>query len=203
MEIPKAQKRSFEARVNEDLEEIYDEFAENYDRIAFPYVSPTVMIGLICRYLKPDSKILDAGVGTGMVGKILQVLGYQDLHGIDLSPGMLQKAREKQVYQSLERMILGEHLDFTSGSFDAAICVGTFTEKHAPPTSLDELVRVVRKDGIIMFSTRADVDLGFRQRQEELEESGKWTLVEETNSFQSLPYSHPEMLLSIFVYRIL
>ena len=203
MEIPKAQKRSFEAQDNADLQEIYDEFAENYDQIAFPYVSPTVMIGVICRYLKPEYKILDAGVGTGMVGKILQVLGYQDLHGIDLSPGMLQKAREKQVYQSLERMILGEHLDFTSGSFDAAICVGTFTEKHAPPTSLDELVRVVRQDGMVIFSTRADVDLGFLQRQKELEESGKWILVEETNTFQSLPYSHPEMLLSVFVYRVL
>ena len=203
MEIPKPQERSFEARDNEDLEEIYDEFAETYDQIAFPYISPTVMTGVVCRYLQPDSKILDAGVGTGMLGKILQVLGYQDLHGIDLSLGMLQKAREKKVYQSLERMILGEHLNFTSGSFDAAICVGTFTEKHAPPTSLNELVRVVRKDGIVMFSTRADLDLGFLQQQKELEKSGKWTLLEETNTFQSLPYSHPKMLLSIFVYRIL
>lgn len=203
MEILKPQSRSFQARKNEELEQIYDNFAETYDQIAFPYVSPTVMIGIICRYLKPDSKILDAGVGTGMVGKILQVLGYKDLHGIDLSPGMLQKAWEKKVYQSLERMVLGEHLDLASGSFDAAICVGTFTEKHAPPTSLDELVRVVRQDGIVMFSTRADVDLGFLKRQEELEKSGKWTLLEKTNTFQSLPHSHPEMLLNVFAYRVL
>ncbi|NES81999.1 MAG: class I SAM-dependent methyltransferase [Moorea sp. SIO2B7] len=158
---------------------------------------------VVCRYLQPDFKILDAGVGTGMLGKLLRVLGYQDLHGIDLSLGMLKKAREKNAYQSLNRMILGEHLDFTSGSFDAAICVGTFIEKHAPPKSLDELVRVVRKDGIVMFSTRADVDLGFLQLEEELDKSGKWELVEETNTFQSLPYSHPEMLLSVFVYRVL
>ena len=59
------------------------------------------------------------------------------------------------------------------------------------------------KNGLVIFSTRADVDLGFLQRQEELEESGKWTLVEETNTFQSLPYSHPEMLLSVFAYRVL
>lgn len=203
MEIKKSVGRIFEAQNNEDLEQIYDKFAETYDEIAFPYVSPTVMVGVVCRYLKPQYKILDAGVGTGMLGKILQVLGYKNLHGIDLSPGMLQKAQEKKVYQSLQRMILGEHLDFESGHFDAAICVGTFTEKHAPPTSLDELVRVVRKDGIVMFSTRADVDLGFLKRQKELEESGKWALIEETNTFQSLPYSHPEMLLSVFVYRIL
>lgn len=203
MEIQKSVDRTFGVQDNEDLQEVYDEFAETYDQIAFPYVSPTVMIGVICRYLKPDSKILDAGVGTGMVGKILQVLGYKDLHGIDLSPGMLQKAREKKIYQSLERMVLGEPLDLASGSFDAAICVGTFTEKHAPPTSLDELVRVVRKDGIVMFSTRADVDLGFLKRQEKLEKSGKWTLLEKTNTFQSLPYSHPEMLLNVFAYRVL
>jgi predicted TPR repeat methyltransferase len=203
MKIRKLQDSSFEARDNENLEYIYDEFAETYDQIAFPYVSPTVMIGLVCRYLQPDSKILDAGVGTGMVGKILQVLGYKYLHGIDLSPGMLQKAHEKNAYQYLKRMILGEHLDFVSGCFDAAICVGTFTEKHAPPTSLDELVRVVRKDGIVMFSTRTDVDLGFMRRQKSIEKSGKWMLIEKTNTFKSLPYSHPDMLLNIFVYRIL
>ena len=47
-------------------------------------------------------------------------------------------------------VILRKNLDLASGSFDTAICVGTFNEKHTPPTCLDELVWIP-KDGIIIF----------------------------------------------------
>lgn len=47
-------------------------------------------------------------------------------------------------------VILRKNLDLASGSFDTAICVGTFNEKHTPPTCLDELVWI-SKDGIIIF----------------------------------------------------
>jgi len=48
--------------------------------------------------------ILDAGAGTGMVGEVLTKLGYANLVAMDLSQGMLEVTRQKNVYQ----MVTGE-----------------------------------------------------------------------------------------------
>jgi len=52
--------------------------------------------------------ILDAGASTGMVGEVLTKLGYANLVAMDLSQGILEVARQKNVYQELHQMVTGE-----------------------------------------------------------------------------------------------
>ena len=89
-----------------------------------------------------DARILDAGAGTGLVGEILASMGYRRMVAMDLSQGMLEEARKKGVYEDFHQMVMGETLDYETGSFDAVITVGVLTVGHAPASSLDELVRV-------------------------------------------------------------
>lgn len=131
-------------------------------------------------------------------------MGYKDLVGIDLSQGMLEVARKKGIHQSLRRMALGEPLDFSDNSFATTVSMGVFTESHAPAKSFDELIRITKPNGFIIFSVRADVYLnqGFKEKQDSLEKEGKWQLIEKTEPFQALPLGNSEIYNRIFEYRV-
>ena len=100
--------------------------------------------------------------------------------------------------------MLGEPLDFPDNSFAATIAAGVFTTGHAPADAFDELLRITRSGGFIIFTIRIEVYLneGFKEKQEALEKEGKWQLVELTAPFQSLPLEEPEATLQVFVYRV-
>jgi len=197
----------YNARNNRELVESYDAWAENYERdvSSFGYKIPAVITGLIGRYLSPDDgPLLDAGAGTGILGEILASLGYKNLVGIDLSRAMLDVAGKKGVYHILRKMVLGEYLDFPDNTFAAVVSVGVFTANHAPPESFEELIRITKPGGYIIFSLRTDKDLikNYKKKQDTMESEGKWELIEVTDTFQSLPLGEPEVHNQVFVYRV-
>ena len=189
----------YSSRDNQELEERYDQWSKDYDRdlsTEFEYRSPRRAAEILAAHVPRDPRILDAGAGTGLVGEILASMGYRRMVAMDLSQGMLEEARKKGVYEDFHQMVMGETLDYETGSFDAVITVGVLTVGHAPASSLDELVRVTRPNGHIVFSLRPDVyeSSGFRERQDELESQGKWQLVERTEEFQPMPKGEPEVM---------
>ena len=117
---------------------------------------------------------------------------------------MLEEASTKNLYQDLHRMVMGEHLDFPTDSFTAVISVGVFTVGHAPVGSFDELVRVTKPGGYIVFTLRPDLyeEGEFKEKQEALEAEGKWKLVEKSESIQLLPKGEPDVFHQIWVYQI-
>lgn len=200
-------RRVYEARDSRELTDLYDKWAEDYERdvLAYGYTIPAVTTGLFCRHVAPeDGAVLDAGAGTGMMGTILAPLGYGNLIAIDLSNRMLDIARKKGAYGDLHRMELGQRLDFPDDTFAATVATGVFTEGHAPPEGLEELVRVTAPGGHIVFSVREDVyvSLGFEEKQETLESDGRWRLVEKTESFVQLPLEDPDLESRIYVCRV-
>ncbi len=124
---------------------------------------------------------------------------------MDLSLGMLEEAKGKNVYNGFHQMALGGHLDFLTDEFDAVISVGVFTQGHAPPSSFGELVRITKPGGIILFSLRADsyVNDGFKEHQSRLESSGGWELAEVTEKYQPLPKGEPDVWHQIWAYRVM
>lgn len=192
----------------EQLLEQYDSWASQYDAdlAASGYRMPPVVAGLIVRNI-PDTSapILDAGSGTGLLGEALHVLGYSNLTALDISEGMLKVAANKGIYRETSQMALGEHLDFPTGGFAGVVAMGVLTVGHAPPSSLDELLRITMPGGVIIFSMlhQEPVESDFRQRQEELERRDLWRLVEDTPYFQSLPYGEPEVSHKAYVYRVI
>ena len=143
-----------------ELMSVYDNWSEDYDEELteqWGYSSPQMAADLLAASMTFDSiSVLDAGCGTGLVGRYLKNLGVGEVIGIDYSPGMLEQARAKQVYTSLLRMDLNRRLDIPSDNFDVATCVGTFTSAHVQPKAVGELVRLVRPGGRIVFTVRDD-----------------------------------------------
>ena len=98
---------------NQELEERYDQWAAEYDKDLaeeFAWNAPQTATDLFAKYVPVGGKILDAGAGTGLVGECLAQLGYQDLYAMDLSLGMLEEARRKDLYKEYRQMTLGEEL---------------------------------------------------------------------------------------------
>lgn len=190
------------------LLEQYDSWATQYDAdlAASGYRMPPVVTGLIVRHIpNTSSPILDAGSGTGLLGEGLHVLGYSNITALDISEGMLKVAASKGIYRNTRQMALGDHLDFPDGCFAGVAAMGVLTVGHAPPSFLDELVRITRSGGIIIFSMlrQEPVESDFKRKQDDLSNQDRWRLVEETAYFQSLPYGEPEVSHKVYVYRVL
>ena len=212
-------RRASVAHPSIDLTRLYgaadrDALRTEYDRIAtaydvevgekMGYASPRAVAVVAERLLYPDDEILDAGVGTGLLGSTLAGTGFRRLDGFDMSSGMLREAARKGVYRELQAGTLGEPLAYETGSFDGVVSAGVLTAGHAPASSLDELVRVTRRGGLVIFTLRSDQPLpGFEDKIAELARAGRWELVERGEEFQALPQGEPEVLARVWAFRVL
>jgi MFS family permease len=202
-----------------DLERLYgardlDALRAEYERIApaydaalveeMGYRSPAAVAAVARRLLPDDARILDAGAGTGLLGAALAEAGLKHLDGLDLSPAMLAEASGRGIYGDLREARLGAPLDYPTAGYDAVVAAGVLTVGHAPASSLDELVRVTRRGGHVIFTLRCDeVPDGFDEKITELERSGRWALVEQGDEFQALPLGEPDVLVRVLAFRVL
>jgi SAM-dependent methyltransferase len=185
----------------------YDGWAESYDADmqAIGYVHPAAVSAYTARYVADrGDAILDAGCGTGTVGNILAIAGFRNLIGLDMSEAMLARAKSRNIYARLEQGVLGEALPFATGSIAAVISTGVFTLGHAPASSFDELARVTRRGGHLIFSTGVTVweEAGFAAKLAELVSAGTLTEAETSIAYPPMPCSKTESgyLTRIHVY---
>ena len=148
------------AASTDELMEVYDGWADRYDRELLEdwgYTSPQKAAQLLLEAMgSPELAVLDAGCGTGLVGVLLKEAGISFLTGIDYSPGMLAEAGRKGVYDALHTMDMNLPLTLPSDSYDAVTCIGTFTSTHVKPEAVTELARVTRSGGVLVFTVRDD-----------------------------------------------
>jgi predicted TPR repeat methyltransferase len=199
---------AYAAKDGQEAAELYDSWAEDYERrvSSWGYITPAVAAWFLGRYVAPeDGTVLDAGAGTGLMGLVLAPLGYRDLIGIDVARDMLEYAREKGVYRDLRQMELGGRLDLPSEAFAAVVAAGVFAAGHAPPESFEDLIRVTKPGGYVIFSVRTDVYLegGFKEKQEALQREERWQLVETSEPFAHLRFEDPDLKVQVFAYRVL
>ena len=207
MNLEDRQNKLYNSQNNQELLDYYNEWSPKYDQELVNqcnYVAPQKVVTVLSGFVSPDAKILDAGAGTGLVGEILQQNGYSNLEGIDISAEMLEQAQVKHVYTSLYQKVMGEPLGFPADTFDAITSVGVFTYGHAPSSSFDELIRITKPGGYILFTLRLDFyeNSDFPQKLTALEESGKWQLVEISDRFSPLSTAKPDGYYRIWVYQV-
>lgn len=154
-----------------DVEKIatyYNDWASNYDDdvASHGYGIPSMMMRTIEAATEIDAaaskfsdrsvRVLDAACGTGLVGEVLAELGYDDLHGVDLSHEMVLRAGQRRIYASLEG---GVDLSIEPpahlvGFADIVTVGGVFTVGHVAPDALRVMAELVRPGGLLVVSTR-------------------------------------------------
>lgn len=181
----------YDATAPAEVAALYDGWAETYDAemAAAGYRHPSICLALLSRHLKPGrGPVLDAGAGTGVLGVWLGIMGYAPVEGLDISPGMLAVAARKGGYDKLHNLALGSPLPFADGHFAGVVSAGVFTTGHVGPEGLDELVRICARSGAIVLTIKNTLwENGFSRRIGELQEAGRFDLIEDTGPYISMP----------------
>ena len=152
----------------------------NKDMVDWNYTAPQEAVKVLKRYaLNKNFKILDAGCGTGLVGIELKKYGYSNIEGIDFSQNMLDLVPQN-VYKKIEKIDLNKTLKYKNNTYDAIMCVGTFTYGHVKPHALDELIRITKSKGWICFTINEGIyeEYGFDDKIKELSYNKYWNVKE-------------------------
>ncbi|WP_328302684.1 class I SAM-dependent DNA methyltransferase [Actinomycetospora sp. NBC_00405] len=175
--------RAYGLRGPDDAREFYDEWAAEYDADLADdtqgYVAPELAAETLVRVAGTGVTVLDAGCGTGLVGAALAQRGIDVIDGVDVSPGMLERARATGAYRSLEPADLTRPLPTPADAYDAVVCVGTLTHGHVGPEALAEFVRLTRPGGSVVATVLDDVweSGGYRAETDRLVDAGVAELV--------------------------
>ncbi len=148
---------AYEMTSSTDTKALYDTWAENYDKdLLVAYDTPVRAAQQFSRFVEDKAAaILDVGCGTGLMGQALAKEGYTNLHGLDLSDGMLEVAGQKQCYSRLFQFNLLEDPDVEQ-MYDAIISAGCITYGHAPAYVLARIFSWLKPGGIFHITVRQD-----------------------------------------------
>ncbi len=182
----------------------FDAWALDYDADVAElcdWRGPLETVASVKRYLPVETRILDAGAGTGLVGEVLANHGYADMVATDLSQKMLDVADAKSVYRETLRADLMEPLPFSDGSFDAVLSIGT--SGYVTGQVIPEFARVIGPGGHIIYTTSDDRyrEGGFEAAVKVLEANKILQLVEIGAEFVPLPLFNPDHRARIHVLR--
>lgn len=141
------------------VEQVFDQFASSFDSKleALDYCAPALVVDALARAAGPATArlaIIDAGCGTGLCGPGLKPWALH-LAGCDLSTGMLQRARVRQVYDVLHKAELTHYLDTQPGAFDAVVSADTLCYFGPLHAVFDAARRCLRPGGWLVFTVEA------------------------------------------------
>jgi predicted TPR repeat methyltransferase len=135
---------------------LFDDFAANFDQnlARLNYRVPTLVAGLVndvMDYPSAQYNVLDAGCGTGLLAADLKPFA-RCLTGVDLSSGMLEKAKMRGMYDHLIKADLTRFLSNKETIWDLIVCADTLCYFG----QLDEIIKLMAEslgeNGILISS---------------------------------------------------
>jgi len=197
--------KAYHAKNAQQTADVYDDWAEEYEKHMknVGYTHPAMVAAMVARHVAPNEELtLDAGAGTGVMGEILSALGYPYIIGLDASEGMLKVAGAKNKYMELKHLFLGQELDFADDTFALVVSSGVFTQGHAPLDGLDELIRITRPGGHLIFSVaRTYLDGPFADKRYQLEQAQRWRFVDVSARYNSTPLEDT-LIAQVYVFQV-
>lgn len=142
----------------------FDRWAKSYEseRIS-PWFQYTQKLSISLFDLRPDSRVLDVGCGPGFAVRYLAgMLPEGKACGIDISPGMIEKANAKvpdALRKRLEfRQGKSDAIPYPAEEFDYVLCTNSFHHYPDPIKALKEMQRVLKPGGqIVIFENATDL----------------------------------------------
>ncbi|MGA7979067.1 MAG: tetratricopeptide repeat protein [Chromatiaceae bacterium] len=145
------------ARASDDyVRSTFDRFAGSFEQVlsGLDYRVPMLIAEKLQQLLgagQGDLSVLDAGCGTGLCGTVLRA--YADsLTGVDLSAGMLAKARESGLYDNLIKAELTEFLSAAGPQYDLIAAGDTLCYFGDLSDVLSLIAQRLRRGGLLIAS---------------------------------------------------
>lgn len=146
--------------------QLFDDYAERFEQHlvdVLQYRAPELLCEAVRRVLQPPQaawKVIDLGCGTGLCGPLLRPFSAH-LAGVDLSPSMLDKAREKSVYDELIEGDVSAALGGFHGSIDLAVSADVLIYLGSLTPVFTAAGRALLPGGAFAFTTEAHDGEGF------------------------------------------
>ena len=146
------------------VERTFDSFAASFEskleRLA--YRAPALVAAALAETGLEAAKqldVLDAGCGTGLCGPLVAPCARR-LTGVDLSEGMLARAKEKNVYDELIKAELTEFLLGCHEAFDVIVSADTLVYFGGLESVVSAAAGALRPGGVLVFTLEHAADVG-------------------------------------------
>jgi len=138
------------------IETTFDSFAATFDAKLsnLGYRAPALVAEMLAHAgLDPSRSldVLDAGCGTGLCGPLLAPYARR-LVGVDLSEGMLARARTRDVYDELAKGELTAYLRGSPGWFDVIVSADTLVYFGPLDAVAEAAAGALRPGGVLVFT---------------------------------------------------
>ena len=149
------------------LDEVLKLFLENVKRgcLDLNYYEYLWILKTTLPYIKEDAKILDVGAGGGVIPLVFRMMGF-DVYAVDTWEEYDEKYENRMgvkedIIERLEgagihlkyRNILKDAMPFDDDSFDVIFLFGVIEHLNSPKICLQEIRRVLRKNGYLVITT--------------------------------------------------
>jgi phosphatidylethanolamine/phosphatidyl-N-methylethanolamine N-methyltransferase len=135
------------------VERVYEKLSGVYDLTFGPMLHPGRLYAKDRLGIRPGDRLLEVGVGTGINASLYPA--HCHVTGIDLSPKMLEKARDRVERQGLSNVRLLEmdatSLTFPNDSFDIVYAPYLISVVPDPLPVVSEMRRVCKPGGRIVI----------------------------------------------------
>ncbi|MEW4448822.1 methyltransferase domain-containing protein [Qipengyuania sp. JC766] len=147
--------RIYTASGDAEMRELYDKWADDYDSdvVGNGYLTPTRIADALGRLVPDrDVAVMDHGCGTGLSGVALDEAGFSRIDGADLSQKMLDRARECEVYRTLDLIEPDAPLPDRYAQYPVIVAAGVISKGAAPPSLYGDLITAMRPGALLAFS---------------------------------------------------
>jgi len=145
---------------------LFDQFSHDYDERMLEklgYTAPQILrslaelVGLTRRGI---GTILDLGCGTGLAGAMFRDYAKR-LEGIDLSPQMIEKARERGIYDDLRVVDIEQALNEVVRRYDLILAADTLVYLGNLDSLFAGVAKRLSKEGAFLFTVERKDGDGF------------------------------------------
>ncbi|WP_224249324.1 class I SAM-dependent DNA methyltransferase [Hyalangium gracile] len=145
---------------------LFDQYASHFDdklRRELGYRAPEHVLEALEEALggRREQDVLELGCGTGLAGVLLRPLARR-LEGIDLSPGMLERARARGVYDALHTGELHELLAASQERHTLIVAVDVLVYLGALEALFERVARRLVPGGLFAFTVERGTEPGYR-----------------------------------------
>lgn len=146
------------------VETLFDQYAGHFDRHLvekLQYRVPALLDAAIRRHLVSEQMdTLDMGCGTGLFAPSLRAYSRR-LDGVDLSQGMLDRARDRGLYDHLACADLTSFLSDSQARYDLIVAADVFVYIGDLAEVFSQVSRALRPDGLFCFTVEAGTKQDF------------------------------------------
>jgi predicted TPR repeat methyltransferase len=137
------------------LLKLYDVRSRFWDQETSYFGHALVAEGLQQHAGRANLEILDIGCGTGLAGALVRPLAGR-LDGVDLSPAMLEKARDKGLYDKLDQADFVSFMAGHADSYDAILGAATLIHFGNLHPVFQAAATCLRDGGLFVFTLFAN-----------------------------------------------